>query len=71
MAALGLSILLIAAGAVLAFAVTATVEGVSLVAVGVILMLVGFLGLVLSLLFLMSFSPFGGDHHHEHVESHR
>jgi membrane protein implicated in regulation of membrane protease activity len=46
----GTSIMLIAVGAILKFAVTATVSGVSLQTVGLILMLVGVLGLVLSVL---------------------
>ena len=44
-----LSILLLAAGAILTFAVDATASGVDLVAVGVILMVVGGLGLIVSL----------------------
>ena len=50
---IGTSILLIAVGAILKFAVTASVSGVKLATVGVILMVVGILGLVISLLFLM------------------
>jgi uncharacterized protein DUF6458 len=48
--AIGTSIVLIAVGAILKFAVTATVSGVSLATVGVILMLVGILGLLISLI---------------------
>jgi len=48
---LGVSIFLIALGAILRFAVTATVSGVSVHTVGVILMIVGVVGLVLSLVF--------------------
>lgn len=59
MPALGISLILITVGAILAFAVTTAVEGVAITTVGVILMSVGFLGLLISLLFLMSFSPFG------------
>jgi hypothetical protein len=50
---IGTSLFLIAVGAVLKFAVTATVSGVSIATVGVILMVVGILGLVISLLFLL------------------
>ncbi len=50
----GTSILLIAVGAILRYAVTATVSGVSLTTVGLILMLVGILGLVLSLFYMAS-----------------
>ena len=42
----GVSILLIAAGAILTWAVTATVSGVSIQTVGVILLIVGIIGLV-------------------------
>jgi hypothetical protein len=45
-----LSLILLAAGAVLAFAVSAAVDGVDLVAVGVILMVVGGVGLIASLI---------------------
>lgn len=54
----GLSLFLIAVGAILAWAVSATVVGLDLVAVGAILMVVGSIGLVLSLLFWASFAPF-------------
>lgn len=64
MPALGISLFLIAIGAILAFAVTVPVEGVAITAVGVILMAVGFVGLLMAMLFLMSFSPFG--HHETH-----
>ena len=50
---IGTSIFLIAVGAILKFAVTTTVSGIELATVGVILMIVGILGLVISLLFLM------------------
>jgi len=43
-----LSLVLIAAGAIMAFAITADVEGVDLKAVGVILLIVGIVGLVVS-----------------------
>jgi uncharacterized membrane protein len=51
---LGTSIFLIALGAILRFAVTAEVAGISLQTVGVILMVVGAIGLVLSLIFWSS-----------------
>lgn len=47
---IGISVFLVAAGAVLYWAVTGDVEGVDLDAVGVILMIVGALGLLWSLL---------------------
>lgn len=50
----GTSIFLIAVGAILRYAVTATVSGVSLTTVGLILMIVGAAGLVLSLLYVLT-----------------
>ncbi len=50
---IGTSIFLIALGAILKFAVTATVSGIELATVGTILMIVGVIGLVISLMFLM------------------
>ena len=47
---IGTSIFLIAAGAILRYAVTASVAGVKLEVVGLILMIVGALGVVLSLI---------------------
>jgi heme/copper-type cytochrome/quinol oxidase subunit 2 len=44
--------LLIAVGAVLRYAVTATVSGINLHTVGLILMIVGIVGLVISLLYM-------------------
>jgi heme/copper-type cytochrome/quinol oxidase subunit 2 len=57
MPTIGTSIFLIAVGAILRYAVTATVEGVSLTTVGLILMIVGIAGLVLGVLFLLVWSP--------------
>ena len=51
---IGTSIFLIALGAILRFAVTATVSGVSIQTIGLILMVAGVVGLVLSLLFWTS-----------------
>jgi len=55
---LGVSIFLLAVGAVLTFAVEVTASGFNLHTVGIILMVAGALGLVLSLLFWSSFSPY-------------
>lgn len=68
MPALGLSMFLIAVGAILAFAVNTTVTGVDIATVGVILMAVGFVGLLLSLLFWTSFSPMGSARRREYRE---
>jgi hypothetical protein len=54
---LGASIFLIALGAILAFAVTYELAGVDIQVVGWILMIVGVLGLVLSMVF---WSSWGG-----------
>ena len=56
---LGVSIFLIAVGAILTWAVNATVSGLELTTIGVILMVVGALGLVLSMIF---WSSWGGFH---------
>jgi Domain of unknown function (DUF6458) len=51
---IGVSLILIAVGAILTWAVQATVSGVDINAVGVILMIVGAVGLVISLVFWSS-----------------
>jgi hypothetical protein len=56
---IGLSLFLVAIGAILAWAVSATVAGIDLKIVGAILMAVGAAGVALSLLFWSSFAPFG------------
>ena len=56
---IGVSLLLIAIGAILTWAVSADVSGVDLNTVGVILMIVGAAGLILSMLF---WSSWGGFH---------
>jgi len=52
---IGVSLILIAAGAILTWAVNATVSGIDINTVGVILLVVGIVGLLISLLFLDSF----------------
>jgi uncharacterized membrane protein YuzA (DUF378 family) len=47
---IGSSLVLIAVGAILKFAVTASISGVNLPVVGVVLMVVGIAGVVLSLI---------------------
>jgi hypothetical protein len=56
---ISLSILLVAIGAVLTWAVSVEVSGVDLTAVGVILMIVGIIGLLVSLVFWSSWGGFG------------
>jgi hypothetical protein len=57
---IGVSLILIAVGAILTWAVNATVSGLDINTVGVILMVVGIVGLVLSLMFWSSWGGFGG-----------
>jgi hypothetical protein len=53
---IGTSLILIAAGAVLAFGVNANTTGIDINAIGVILLLVGILGLIVSFAFLDGWS---------------
>ena len=57
---IGVSIILIAAGAILTWAVNASVSGLELQTIGVILMVVGALGLLMSMIFWSSWGGFGG-----------
>jgi hypothetical protein len=54
---IGVSLILIAAGAILTWAVNASVSGIDINTIGIILMVVGAIGLVLSLMF---WSTWGG-----------
>ena len=56
---IGVSLFLLAVGAILAFAVEVSAEGFNIDTVGVILMIVGAIGLLLSLIF---WSSWGGWH---------
>lgn len=55
---IGVGLFLLAVGAILTFAVTATVSGIDVNTIGIILMVIGALGLLLSSLFWSSFSPY-------------
>ena len=55
---IGVSVFLIAVGAILTFALEFDTEGIDLNTVGIILMIVGAIGLLASLLFWSSFSPY-------------
>ena len=55
---IGASLFLIAVGAILAWAVDFTVSGIEIQTIGVILLVVGIVGLILSMLFWSSFAPF-------------
>lgn len=57
---IGTSIFLLALGAILTFAVNADVGGLDIAVVGVILMIAGALGLLVTLLFLNRSAPFYG-----------
>jgi hypothetical protein len=68
---IGTSIFLIATGAILRFAITASVEGIKLATVGLILMLVGIVGLAISLVLLMQARRGGVVHDDRVVERDR
>ena len=53
------SLLMIAAGAILTWAVTATVAGINIHIIGIILIVIGAVGLVLSVIFWSSWGGFG------------
>jgi hypothetical protein len=56
---IGVSLILIAAGAILTWAVNATVSGLNIHTIGVILMVVGVVGLLLSMMFWSSWGGTG------------
>lgn len=56
----GVSFVMIAAGAIMIWAVTTTASGFSIHTVGIILLVVGAIGLVLSIIFWSSWGGFGG-----------
>ncbi len=68
---IGVSLILIAAGAILVWAVDVAVSGVSLDAVGWILLAVGALGLVLSMIFWSSWGGVRSSHREEVVVDRR
>jgi beta-lactamase regulating signal transducer with metallopeptidase domain len=53
----GTSLFFIAVGAILRYAVTSTLSGISLPTVGLILMIIGIAGLVLSLFYMLAWRP--------------
>jgi hypothetical protein len=57
---IGVSLILIAVGAVLAFAVHVTGHGFNLHTIGIILLVVGAIGALLSMIFWSSWGGFGG-----------
>jgi hypothetical protein len=58
---IGVSLVLIAAGAILAFAVHASSGTFNVHTIGIILLVVGAIGLVLSMIFWSSWGGFGRD----------
>lgn len=74
---LGASLVIFAIGAILTWGVTVQANGIDLDAVGVILMVVGLVGALISMAFLYSWSPFpyrravrdaGPDHVHDRMD---
>lgn len=70
---IGISVFLLAVGAILTFALDAAVSGIDLDTVGIILMVVGAVGLLAAMLFASSMTPWGRERevvherHHEHA----
>ncbi len=62
---IGISLFLVAVGAILAWAVNTSVSGLDIKVVGAILMGVGAIGLMLSVLFWASFAPFARGERHD------
>jgi len=60
---IGVSLLLIAVGAVLAFAVSVTGHGFNIHTIGIILLVVGAIGGVISVFFWSSWGGVGGTRH--------
>ncbi|MBA2568451.1 MAG: hypothetical protein H0V11_03795 [Actinobacteria bacterium] len=65
---LGASLFLIAAGAILIWGVTGEIASLDVDAIGAILMVVGIIGLVLSMIFWSSWGGFGGRRRATYVE---
>lgn len=66
---IGVSFILIAAGAILRWGVTANAEGVNLDTIGLILLVVGVVGLVLSMLFWTTWGSYGVSRRREVVDA--
>jgi hypothetical protein len=65
---LGVSLLLIAVGAILVWGLQSDVAGISEDAIGVILIVIGALGLILSMMFWSSWGGMGGRRRSTYVE---
>ena len=66
---IGVSLILIAVGAVLAFAIHASTSGFNVHTVGIILLVVGIVGVLISMMFWSSWGGFG--HRDTTVVEHR
>jgi len=60
----GTSLVLVAVGAILRFAISVTASGIDIHTIGVILMVIGGIGFVISLFFWTSWGGFGGGGYH-------
>ena len=58
---IGVSVFLLAVGAIMTFALNAEVSGLNLDTVGIILMVVGVIGLLFSMMFWSSWGGFNGN----------
>ena len=65
---LGVSLLLIAVGAILVWGLQSDVAGISEDAIGVILIVIGALGIILSMIFWSSWGGMGGRRRSTYVE---
>jgi hypothetical protein len=65
---LGASLFLIAGGAILIWGVTGEVAGLDVDAIGAILMVIGIIGLILSVIFWSTWGGFGGRRRSTYVE---
>jgi hypothetical protein len=65
---LGASLFLIAAGAILIWGVTGEVAGLDVDAIGAILMVIGVIGLILSMIFWSTWGGLGGRRRATYVE---
>ena len=65
---LGVSLLLIAVGAILVWGLQSDIAGISEDAIGVILIVIGALGLILSMMFWSSWGGVGGRRRSTYVE---
>jgi len=65
---LGASLFLIAAGAILIWGVTGEVAGLDVDAIGAILMVIGIIGLILSMIFWSTWGGIGGRRRATYVE---